>query len=158
MIDIETTLDVDAPADDVFAFVADQTNATHWQKGLKSVRRLTPGPIRAGSEHEFERRLAGIPVKSRNRFTAYSVEDRSVVFEIPKGWVSGEASYRVEPLSPGSCRLTSAMRFDISGPPKLFERSLAKTLERDSARDEAKLKALLEARARGGQPPAAHLQ
>ena len=149
MIDIETTLDVDAPADAVFAFVADQTNGPLWQKGLHSVRRLTPGPIGVGSEHEFERRLAGIPIKSRNRFTAYSSEERQVVFEIPKGWVSGEASYRVEPLGPGSCRLISTMRFDLSGPPKLFERSFAKTLERDTARDEATLKALVEAQARG---------
>ena len=154
MIDIETTLEVEAPADDVFAFVADQSNGPRWQKGLHAVRRLTPGPIRVGSEHEFERRLAGIPIKSRNRFIAYSVEDRVVEFEIPKGWVSGEASYRVETLGPNSCRLISTMRFDLSGPPRLFERSFAKTLERDSLRDEATLKALLEAEAKDDEVPA----
>ena len=145
MIDIETSLDVEAPADRVFEFVADQTNAPRWQKGLHSVRRLTPGPIGVGSEHEFERRLAGIPVRSRNRFTSYSSEDRRVEFEIPKGWVSGKASYRVEQIGAGSCRVISALHFTISGPPRLFERSLAKTLERDIARDDATLKAILEA-------------
>jgi len=55
MIDIETAVEIDRPVEEVFAFVADQTNAPQWQADLHGVRRLTDGPIGVGTEHEFVR-------------------------------------------------------------------------------------------------------
>ncbi|MBA2513779.1 MAG: SRPBCC family protein [Solirubrobacterales bacterium] len=59
MIDLETTVEISRPVTEVFAFVADQTNAPRWQGGLHEVRRLTEGPLGVGTEHEFIRRFAG---------------------------------------------------------------------------------------------------
>jgi len=59
------------PVREVFAFVADQTNAPQWQTDLHEVRRLTDGPIGVGSEHEFVRTFAGRRFASRNRFVAF---------------------------------------------------------------------------------------
>ena len=77
-------MDISRPVAEVFAFVADQTNAPKWQKGLHEVRRLTEGPIGVGSQHEFVRRFAGREIASRNRFVAFE-EGRYVRFEIPEG-------------------------------------------------------------------------
>jgi uncharacterized membrane protein len=142
MIDVETAVEISRPVPEVFAFVADQTNAPKWQKGLHEVRRLTDGPIGVGSEHEFVRRFAGREIASRNRFVAFE-DERYVRFEIPEGWLSGEASYLAEP-APGGTRLTSRMQFRARGRGALLEPVLGRLLARDSRRDEQRLKRLLE--------------
>ena len=68
---MQTRIDIDRPAGEVFDFVADQTNAPRWQHGLHEVRRITPGPVGVGTEHAFVRRFAGMNIESRNRYTAY---------------------------------------------------------------------------------------
>ena len=142
MIDLETKVDISRPVADVFAFVADQTNAPTWQDGLHEVRRLTEGPLGIGTEHEFVRRFAGREVATRNRSVSYE-EGRFVEFEIPKGWLTGRASYLTEP-SPSGTVLTSRMQFRAHGPAALLEPVLTRLLARDSRRDEARLKRLLE--------------
>ena len=148
MIDLETTVEISRPVAEVFAYVADQTNAPQWQNGLEEVRRLTEGPIGVGSQHEFIRRFAGRRIASRNRFVAFE-EDRCVRFEIPEGWLTGQASYLTEP-SPGGTILTSRMQFHAHGLAALLEPLLSRVLARDLRRDDQHLKRLLE-RAEG--PP-----
>ena len=59
MIDVTTRVAIARPVREVFAFVADQTNAPQWQTCLHEVRRLTDGSIGVGTEHEFVRTFAG---------------------------------------------------------------------------------------------------
>ncbi len=143
MISIESRIEFERPAGEVFAFVADQTNAPQWQDGLAEVRRVTDGPIGVGTEHVFVRRFAGRRIESRNRFTRFE-PGRFVEFEIPEGRLTGTASYRVDPIASGACRLTSRMDFRIRGPLKVVSPLLARLLARDSRTDETTLKALLE--------------
>ena len=49
MIKVEKSTIVHRPSDEVFAFVADQTNAARWQSGIVEVRRITDGPPGVGS-------------------------------------------------------------------------------------------------------------
>jgi uncharacterized protein YndB with AHSA1/START domain len=143
VIDIEATVEIDRPVEEVFAFVADQTNAPRWQTDLHEVRRLTDGPIGVGTEHEFVRVFAGRQIASRNRFVEFE-PDRYVAFEIPEGWLTGRASYLAEPSSTSGTVLTCHMQFKVRRLGFLFEPILKKVLARDSSRDEARLKALLE--------------
>jgi hypothetical protein len=142
-LDVRTSIDIDRPAADVFDFVADQTNAPRWQRGLHEVRRVTAGPVGVGSEHVFVRRFAGMRIESRNRFTRYEL-GRFVAFEIPAGRITGEASYLVEPTGTDSSRLISEVHFRVSGFAGLAAPLLARVFERDTKRDEAALKELLE--------------
>lgn len=142
-------MEIDRPVEEVFAFVADQTNAPRWQTGLDEVRRLTDGPIGVGSEHEFVRVFAGRRVASRNRFVEYE-SGRYVAFEIPSGWITGRASYLAEASPTGGAVLTSRMQFRVRRPASLLEPILGRLLARDSRRDEARLKRLLEEGATSG--------
>ena len=143
LIDLETRVEIARPVQEVFAFVADQTNAPRWQTDLHEVRRLTGGPIGVGSEHEFVRTFAGRRFTSRNRFVAFE-PGRYVQFEIPSGWISGVASYRTEASSSGGTLLTSRMEFRVRRPMSLLEPVLSRLLVKDSRRDEQRLKSLLE--------------
>ena len=142
-MDITTRLEIARPVHKVFAFVADQTNAPLWQTGLHEVRRLTDGPIGAGTEHEFVRTFAGRRFSSRNRFVAFE-PNRYVKFEIPSGWMSGAASYRTDSSPTGGTMLTSNMQFRVRRPLSLLEPFLVQILKRDTLRDEQRLKDLLE--------------
>ena len=142
MFALETTLEIRRPVHEVFAFVADQTNAPTWQAGLHEVRRLTDGPIGVGTQHEFVRRFAGRELASRNRIDAYE-DGRYVEFEIPEGWLTGRASYLAE-ASPDASLLTSRVQLSGRGLVAVFEPVLRRLLARDSRKDEAKLKLLLE--------------
>lgn len=143
MKSIESRIEIERPAEEVFAFVADQTNAPRWQDGLAEVRRVTDAPIGVGSEHVFVRRFGGRRIESRNRFTRFE-PGHFVEFEIPEGWISGRASYQVDPIASGACRLTSRMEFRIRGPFKFASPLLARLLASASRADENTLKALLE--------------
>ena len=122
--------------------MADQTNAPRWQGGLHAVRRVTDGPLRVGTEHEFVRRFAGREIATRNRFIAFE-QGRYVGFEVPSGWLTGQASYLTEPSTTRTI-LTSRMQFKAHGVAVVFEPVLARLLAHESRRDEARLKRLLE--------------
>ena len=143
MIDVTTSVEIARPVQEVFGFVADQTNAPQWQTGLHEVRRLTDGPIGVGTEHEFVRTFAGRRVASRNRFVAFE-PGRYVRFEIPSGWITGTASYRTEVSQSAGTVLTSRMEFRVRAPLSLLEPVLCRLLAKDSRRDEQRLKTLLE--------------
>lgn len=143
MISIESQIQIERPAAEVFAFVADQTNAPRWQDGLAEVRTVTEGPIGVGTENVFVRQFAGRRIESRNRFTRFE-PGHFVEFEVPQGWITGTASYRVDPIPSGGCRMTSRMDFRIRGPFAVFSPLLARLLARDSRADETTLKTLLE--------------
>lgn len=143
MINVESTVTIERTPHDVFAFVADQTNAPRWQEGLTQVRRVTAGPVGVGSEHDFVRRFAGRSVVSRNRFVEFQPE-RYVAFEIPSGWLTGRASYLVEADPSGGAVLTSTMAFRVHGLLSVLTPLLQRLLARASRRDEARLKSLLE--------------
>jgi uncharacterized membrane protein len=142
-LNMQTRIDIDRPAGEVFDFVADQTNAPRWQHGLHEVRRITPVPVGVGTEHVFARRFAGMNIESRNRYTAYD-PGRFVSFEIPSGKITGEASYLVEPTGANTCRLISEVHFRVSGLAGLATPILARVFERDSRKNVATLKDLLE--------------
>ncbi len=145
MLTVQTQIVIGAAPDVVFAFVADQTNAPRWQSGLAEVRRVTPGRLGVGSEHVFVRRFAGRRLESRNRFVRYE-PPRLVEFEVPHGWLTGHASYLVEPHPDGSL-LVGTMRFQVHGPGRALEPMLRLVLAHDARRDDSRLKALLEAAA-----------
>jgi hypothetical protein len=155
MFRVETQVIIDRPTDVVFAFVADQTNAPQWQRDLAAVRRVTPGAIGVGTEHDFERVFAGRRIVSRNRVIEFEA-GRGIEFEIPDGWLRGRASYHVEVVPRGTL-LTSRMAFEATRLGRLLEPLLARVLRHDSTRDEVTLKTLLETVEAGADPGGASL-
>ncbi|WP_258805093.1 SRPBCC family protein [Pseudarthrobacter sp. NS4] len=140
---LETITELRAPASKVFDFVADNTNAPKWQSGIDEIRRVTPGPLGVGTEHELTRRFAGMKIVGRNHFTAYE-PGRFVAFEIPSGKMIGVASYLVEPTGPNSCRLISNVDFQVAGLARFAVPLLKLLFKRDDQKALAKLKVLME--------------
>lgn len=142
-LQLETRIELQAPPSQVFDFVADHTNAPRWQSGIDEIRRITPGPIGVGTEHELTRRFAGMRIVARNRFIAYE-PGRFVSFEIPSGKITGVASYLVEPTGANTTRLISNVDFRVAGLARFATPLLARIFKRDAEKNLATLKTLME--------------
>jgi uncharacterized protein YndB with AHSA1/START domain len=143
MVTVEKTIVIDRSPNEVFSYVADQTNAPSWQHGLAEVRRTTDGPIGVGTRHIAVRTFMGRTLKLSNEYTRYE-PDSVVEFRIG-GSIPGQASYIVESTSTGGSRLTSRIQMHASGLIRLAEPLMAVTLSRDVEAGLGTLKALLEA-------------
>lgn len=64
-----TEIEVDAPAETVFAFLEDFTNAADWDPGVAAAERLDAGPIGVGSRFGLDLLVAG-----RTQRWVYEVE------------------------------------------------------------------------------------
>ncbi len=51
------SLDIGRSVQEVFSFLADSENTPIWYEAVRSVRKLTPGPVREGARYEMVRHL-----------------------------------------------------------------------------------------------------
>lgn len=151
MIKVEKSTIVRRPSDEVFAFVADQTNAARWQSGIVEVRRLTDGPPRVGTRHTFTRTLMGRRMTGENEYVAFE-SGKLVAFRTTSG-PRLLASYAVTE-TPDGTRLTAKMEVDFSGIMSVAEPLVARALSRDVVANLARLTSILESSPAAGAPNA----
>ena len=131
MVTVETSIAIDRPAEDVFAFVSDHTNAPRWQRGLLEVRRANDSPIGVGTRHTFVRTFMGRRLEASNEFTRYE-PSRLVAFNATSNWLPGQGSYVVEPTGRASARLIARVELRPSGLFRLAGSLMAAALRRES--------------------------
>jgi uncharacterized membrane protein len=148
MLTVEKSIVIGRPAEDVFAYVSDQTNAPRWQRGLLEVRRTSDGPIGVGTRHTFVRTFMGRRMEGSNEYTRWE-PNKLVAFEATSGAVGLEASYIVEPIGTDRARLTSRLEMRAPGLLRVAEPLVSATLRRDINANLSTLKSLLEAGAEG---------
>jgi uncharacterized membrane protein len=142
MIQVKDSIIINRPIEEVFAFVADQTNGPQWQDGLLEVRRITDGPIGVGTRHTAARKFLGRRLELTNEYIEYE-PNKQVTFKGESGSMRFESSYLTESTTHGT-RLTSQMQMEQGGLFGLAEPMIAKSLKRDFAANFRTLKALLE--------------
>jgi len=146
VVTVETSIAIDRPAEDVFAFVSDHTNAPRWQRGLLEVRRANDSPIGVGTRHTFVRTFMGRRLEASNEFTRYE-PSRLVAFNATSNWLPGQGSYVVEPTGRASARLIARVELRPSGLFRLAGSLMAAALRREVGANLSDLKGLLEAQA-----------
>lgn len=73
------TIDVAAPLDDAFAYVADFGRAAEWDPGLRESRRLEEGPLGVGSAFQIVADVGGKAQEFRYTITAFEPPRRVVI-------------------------------------------------------------------------------
>jgi hypothetical protein len=141
VIKVEKSTIVHRPSDEVFAYVADQTNAAQWQSGIVEVRRLTDGPPGLGTKHRFTRTLMGRRMTGENEYVVFE-PGKQVAFRTTSG-PRLLASYAVTATLDGT-RLTATMDVDFSGIMSVAEPLVARALSRDVVANLARLTSILE--------------
>ena len=142
MITITIKTEIDVPADEVFAFVADFSNNPAWQSGVETVDWTSPPPIQVGSTYDQT-------ISFRNTVTGYQITayepGRSVTTVSGQGaTIPTTVTRTVVPIGEDRCRVT----VDLTAKPRLIRRlitPLLKKMIRDSVEtDYRRLKRLLE--------------
>lgn len=142
MITITIRTEIDLPADEVFAYVADFSNNPAWQSGVEAADWTSPPPIQAGSTFDQT-------VRFRNIVTSYEITafqpGHSITTVSGKGaTIPTTVTRTVMPVGENRCRVT----VDLTAQPRLIRRlikPLLRKMIRDSVEtDYRRLKRLLE--------------
>ncbi len=144
MIRVEKSVFIGRPVEEVFAFVADQTNAPRWQAGVIQVRRTTAGELGIGTRHTFVRKFVGRRLEASNEYVTYE-PSRMIAFKSISGPMDFTAGYRTTAME-GGTRLSTWIEMQPKGFSSLAEPLIAASLRREIQANLGVLKKLLEQR------------
>lgn len=146
MIHVEDSIIIERPLAEVFAFIADQTNAPRWQPDIIEVRRITGDAIGIGTKHTAVRKFMGRRMELTNEYIGF-VPNYEVTFS-GDGSVRFQTSYFTESVD-GGTKVMCRMQMEPGGLLGLAEPLIAAGLKRDFATNFRDLKTLLEAESVG---------
>ena len=137
---IENVVVINKPAADVFDYASDHTHEPEWNPKMRSVRKLTDGPIGKGTMYEMEF-VPGHPVVVT-----------CVRFDRPDRWEAvGDTlgmhislGGRVNPVA-GGTRLVLQTSFEAGGLKALALPLVGRRMKRELQRDVETIKGILEA-------------
>lgn len=143
MIEVSTSIDIERPADDVFAFVSEFPNNPKWQRGQESCTWTSEAPLRVGSTYDQRARFLGKEMV--NSFEVVELDrGRRVKFTSTSGTFPITVTRTVEPLGPTRARFTEHVVGDSQGFFRIAEPVLKLLVRRSIKRDFPRLRALLE--------------
>lgn len=116
MIEVTVRTEIEVPAAEVFAYVADFSNNQAWQSGISSVEWTSPPPIGVGSTYDqvsdYKNMVTGYEITAIEPGCSITAESRQgATFPIT-------VTRTVVPLSGTRCRIT----VDLIGHPRGFRR------------------------------------
>src|SRR5688572_4937850 len=113
MLNVEDSIIIKRPVEEVFAFVADQTNGPRWQSGLLEVQRISEGSVGLGTKHTAVRKFMGRRLEATNEYVVYE-PNKEVTFKGRAGSSEFQHSYLTE-STPEGTKLTSRMAMQSKG-------------------------------------------
>jgi hypothetical protein len=119
MAPISTTVEVDRPADDLFAYATDPTRFAEWQQGVVDGHMDTTGPPTVGTRCMTTRRIGGANRPAVSTITHINPPKTWGVRGI-EGPIRAIVDLTVEPLTPDRSRLTIDVDFTGHGIGKIL--------------------------------------
>jgi hypothetical protein len=142
-IDVSTSIDIDRPADEVFAFVSEFPNNPHWQGGQRSCEWTSEPPLRVGSTYDQHARFLGKDMTNSFRVVEHD-PGRRVRFTSTSGSFPITVTRTVEALDDSRSRFTEHVQGEPGRFFRIAEPILRRLVKRSIRRDFPHLKALLE--------------
>jgi hypothetical protein len=142
-VDVLTTIEIERPRGEVFAFAADPSNATAWYKNIKAVEWETPPPAVVGSRVRFRAQFLG-------RTLDYTYEVREIdpglrfVMATAQGPFPMETTYAWDDTSDGATKMSLRNRGEPAGFAAVTAPVMAMAMRRANEADLRRLKVLLE--------------
>lgn len=142
MATFEYTDTFDVPAAAVFAVLADLEARPNWIAGqFFEIRVIPAGPARLGTSYFEVAKFSGFKSEKTMRVTEFE-QDRLLTLateaEAPNPF---RESYRVEPLSEGTCRVQFTV--EVGNVPKVAEFFMRQQMKKDQPQNAARLKSML---------------
>jgi uncharacterized membrane protein len=140
---IEHSIEINRPAEEVFAYLDQVGRHNEWQGSLVSTTVETPGPTRVGTR-VIERR--NVPGGTRDFPYEITEHDpaRRVSFRGTTGLIRPTGTYTVDPTGESSSRMNSELDLEGHGIGKLFAILARRQAAKQVLVDHEKFKELLE--------------
>ena len=142
MIRVETSVHIDRPSDEVFAFISNFENNPLWQSGQIEARFTSEGPLQVGSTYDQVAKFLGRQIVSTFEVLEYEpgrkVKATSIAGSFPITFTR-----MVEPAG-GGANVSAVVEGDSSGFFKLAEPLLARMVQRSVEMDYRNLKRIME--------------
>lgn len=144
MLTVEHTETFDFSAAQVFALLSDLDARAEWIKGIIEVRATPAGPARLGTSYFEIGKFSGF--KSEKTMSVVEFEQDHLLTLATSAEVSNSfrESYRVEPISEGSCRVHFTI--EVGGAPKVAEFFMQSQMKKEQPQQVALIKSLLASR------------
>jgi uncharacterized membrane protein len=143
MTQIERSIVIDRPIDEVWGFVHDTTKDALWQTTLRESEVLTDGPMGVGTRVREVRQFLAVRVEMAWEVTEYEPSRKSSIQGV-SGPVPLSGSYLLEPVS-GGTKFTVTGELNAHGLFKLAEPVFARMTARELEANLGHLNDLLEA-------------
>jgi uncharacterized protein YndB with AHSA1/START domain len=150
---IKHSVEIDRPADEVFAYLDQVGRHNEWQGQLVSTTIETDGPVRVGTRIVERRNVPGGARDFPYEITEHD-PPRKISFRGTAGLIRPTGTYTVDPIGESSSRMNSELDLEGHGIGKLFAPLALRQAAKQVPLDQEKLKQLLES----GIAPAASRQ
>jgi len=137
---VELTIEISRPPDDVFEYLTDVKHLTRWQKSLLDAR--ADGPLREGTRIVEKRSLFGREAETELEVTALEPA-RRLTLKTVRGPVELEVDHQLEPNGSGT-RLHVTAAGKAKGALRFAGPAVAAGARQELKHDFERLKALLE--------------
>jgi uncharacterized protein YndB with AHSA1/START domain len=143
MLTIETSVVINRPIEEVFAFVSDVENTPSWAGPVIEAQQTSAGPIGVGTTSTRVIQFLGRRMESTYEVTEYEPQAR-IYSRSTTGPVPIEERFTFQAVADGT-QVTLVGELDAAGFFKLAEPVLARMVKRQVENDAGTLKDLLEA-------------
>ena len=147
MIKIETSVVINRPIEEVFAFVTDVEKMPQWSAELVEAKKTSEGPVGVGTTFSAVAKVLGKRMENDHEVSEYEPNSK-FAFKPTSGPVQLEIEYTFESVA-GGTKFTVVAEAETGGFFKLAAPILARTMQRQYKTNFANLKDLLEAQAEG---------
>ena len=139
----EDTFDYSAGA--VFALLSDLSVRPTWIAGILEVRVTPQGTARLGTGYFEAGKFSGFKSEKSMSVTEFEQDGLLTLCTEPAAANSFRESYRVEPLSPSTCRVHFTV--EVENVPKVAEFFMRQEMKKSQPQNVARLKSLLASHA-----------
>jgi uncharacterized membrane protein len=138
---VEQTVEIPAPAEEVFGVASKIEELPRWQSGIVSVARTDTGPVAVGAKGTLVRELMGQRIEAPLEVTAYD-PPRLLGLHSEVSGVALDATIEVSPLGPRSSRVNLVAKISGSMLTSFMEPMIASGAEGDMAASLERLRGL----------------
>jgi uncharacterized membrane protein len=142
MLKVETTVQIDRPSEDVFAYLSNFENNPEWQSGQLQAKFTSDGPLRVGSTYDQVAKFLGRRVVSTFKVIEFE-SDRMVKASSTSGSFPITFTRMVEPDDEVT-KVTAIIEGDAGGFFKLAEPLLKVMVKNSVDADYRNLKRIME--------------
>lgn len=140
MIEVEHTLEIDRPVDEVFAYLTDVARLPEWQESAEEVE--LDGVLQEGARFREVRSFMGRRATSTLEVTEHA-PPRRFALHVVEGPVKYAVEHALEDVG-GRTRVTFVARGDTGRVPRLMRGTVRRLVERQFVHDLEALKRRLE--------------